>query len=238
MAYVKKKYRFPHAIEIEEYHTARYGAPGEKRKPRNKPTPEQIEKVNQRNKEKKCRRKLRTYFDVNDYFVTLTYAREARPPDLKQAKKDFAQCIRKLRAEYKKCGQELRWIRNIEVGTKGAWHVHLVINRIPDADIMLRRAWTKGRVTHQLLYERGEFRELAAYITKSPKTESRLKESDYSCSRNMPLPEPEKKVIRWQTWRKIRIPPGFYLDKESLHEGINPVTGYPYRSYTLIKKRE
>lgn len=238
MAYIKKKYSFPYAIEIEEYHTARYGAPGEKRKPKRKPTPEQIEKINQRNKEKKCRRKLRMYFDVNDYFVTLTYAREARPPDMDLAKEDFKRFIRKLRTGYKKHGHELRWIRNIEVGTKGAWHVHLVINRIPDADILIRKAWTKGRVTHQLLYERGEFRELAAYITKSPKTESRLKQSDYSSSRNMPLPEPEKKTIRWKTWRKIRIPEGFYLDKSSLHEGINPVTGYPYRSYTLMRRRE
>lgn len=238
MAYIRKKYTFPHAIEVEEYHTARYGAPGQKRQPKIKPSPEQIERQNQKIKEKKCRRKLRAYFDVNDYFVTLTYKKDARPPDMDQAKRDFGRFIRKLRAEYKKRGKEMRWIRNIEVGTKGAWHVHLVVNRIPDTDLLIRRAWPHGRVTHQLLYEKGEFRELAAYITKSPRTDSRLRESSYSCSRNMPVPEPEKKLIRWKTWRSIRIPEGYYLEKASLHEGINPVTGYPHRSYTLIKKRE
>lgn len=238
MAYIQKKYTFPHAIEVEEYHTARYGAPGQKRQPKAKPTQDQIDRQNQRIKEKKCRRKLRAYFDVNDYFVTLTYKKEERPPDMEQAVKDFGKFVRKLRAAYRKRGQELRWIRNIEVGTKGAWHVHLAVNRIPDADLLIRKAWPQGRVTHQLLYEKGEFRELAAYITKSPKTDSRLRESSYSSSRNMPLPEPDKKLIRWKTWRKIRIPEGYYLDKVSLHEGINPVTGYPYRSYTLIKKRE
>lgn len=238
MSYIQKKYTFPHAIEIEEYHTARYGAPGEKRKPKRKATPEQIEKQNQRIKEKKCRRKLRAYFDVNDYFATLTYAKDARPPDMKRAKSDFAKFIRKLRSEYKKRGYVLRWIRNIEVGTKGAWHIHFIVNRIPDADLLIRKAWRHGKVTHQLLYEKGEFRELAAYVTKTPKTDPRLRESDYSSSRNMPLPEPKPKRIKWKTWRSIRIPNGFYLDKPSLQEGINPVTGYPYRSYTLLRKRE
>ncbi len=238
MAYIEKRYTFAHAVEVEQYHTARYGAPGQERQPKRKPTPEQIERQNQRNKEKKCRRKLRTYFDVNDYFVTLTYAREARPPNMDQAKKDFAKFTRKLRAEYKKRGQELRWIRNIEVGTRGAWHVHLVVNRIPDADVLIRKAWPHGRVTHQLLYERGEFRELAAYITKTPKTDSRMSAADYSTSRNMPLPEPKKSLIQWRTWKKIRVPEGYYLDKASLIEGINPVTGHPYRSYTLLRRRE
>ena len=238
MAYTQKKYKFPHAIEVEEYHSARYGAPGQKRQPKNKPSPEQIERQNQKIKEKKCRRKLRAYFDVNDYFITLTYKKDARPPDMDQAKKDFGQFIRKLRAAYKKRGRELRWIRNIEVGTKGSWHVHLAANRIPDADLLIRQAWPHGKAIHQLLYEKGEFRELAAYITKTPKTDSRLRECNYSCSRNMPIPEPEKKIIRWKTWRSIRIPDGYYLEKASMHEGINPITGYPYRSYTLIRRRE
>ena len=188
--------------------------------------------------EKRCRRKLRAYFDVNDYFVTLTYRKDARPPDMKQAKEHFTKFIRKLRAEYKKRGHPLYWIRNIETGTKGAWHVHLVINRIPDADLLIRKIWKYGRVTHQLLYEKGEFRELAAYITKGPKTDPRLKEAHYSTSRNMPVPEPEKNLILWKTWRKIRIQEGWYLDKASLCEGINPVTGYPYRTYTLLRRRE
>ena len=35
------------------------------------PTPEQMEKVNQMNREKECRRKLRQHFDVGDIFETL-----------------------------------------------------------------------------------------------------------------------------------------------------------------------
>lgn len=240
MAYKKKTWKFRRAIEVMEYHTARYGAPGQKREKKRKPTKEDMEKVNQYTKERKARHKLRTYFYKNDYFSCLTYAKDARPPDMQAAKKDWSDALRIIRREYKKRGVDtIYWMRNIEVGTKGAWHIHLVINRIPDTDIILKKAWTKGKVMNQLLYERGEFRELAAYITKTPRTDSRLRESDFMPSRNMPIPEPiEKTYFHWKSWNKIKIPEGYYLEKETIHEGKNPITGHSYRTYTLIKLGE
>lgn len=236
MAYKKKIYKFRNAIEIEEFHTARYGAPGQKRAKKKKATPEQIEKRNQYNKEKLARHRLREYFKVNDYFSTLTYRREERPEEMDQAKQHFSKFIRKVRKEYRKRGFELRWLRNIEVGTKNGWHIHIVINRIPDTDLILAGAWEKGSVKNTLIYEKGEFRELAAYITKTPRTDSRLRETSYSSSKNLPLPEPEEKTYSyWKTWKEIKIQEGFYLDEDSFHEGVNPVTGYTYRVYTLLR---
>lgn len=58
-------------------------------------------------------------------------------------------------------------------------------------------------------------------------------------SRNMPIPEPiEKTYFHWKTWNKIKIPEGYYLEKETIHEGKNPITGHSYRTYTLIKLGE
>ncbi len=241
MSYTGNRRRFKNAIEVEEYHTARYGAPGMKRAKRKKPTPEQMEKVNQYNREKLARWKLRANFDIHDYFTNLTYRRDERPSGMEEAKEHFRKFIREVRKEYKKRGYEVKWMRNIEVGTRNGWHIHLIINRCPDTDLILAKAWKKGKVINELMYEKGEFRDLAAYITKTPKTDSRLRETNYSASRNLPVPDPEKKVyIHWRTWGKIRVPKGFYLDKESVYEGINPITGFPYRHYTLlrIKRRE
>lgn len=236
MAYRKNIYRSRNAIDYEEYHDGRYGAPGEKRKERCKPTPEQVEKVNQYTRERTARWMIRLYFDVNDYFVTLTYAKDKRPKDMKQAKLDFKNFYRAVGRQYKKRGQELRWTRNIEVGKRGAWHVHLIINRITDTDLIIRNAWMHGGVKFQAMYEDGEFRALAKYITKTPKTDKRLVDASWSHSRNMPLPEPEKKVYKkWKTWGKIRIPRGWQLDPETLVEGENPVTGYRFRRYTLLR---
>ncbi|MBR6849061.1 MAG: hypothetical protein IKM88_02325 [Lachnospiraceae bacterium] len=236
MSYKRRTFRFPNAIEVEEYHTARYGAPGQSRQKKQKATPEQMEKKNQRKKEDSCRRKLRNNFQVNDFYVTLTYAPEERPEDMAAAKKDFQKLIRPLRKEYASSGAKLKWIRNIEVGTRGGWHIHMVINRIPGTDILLQRLWKKGRVHYQLLHDKGEFRDLATYLTKTPKTDPRLKEASYSTSRNLPVPDPEEKIVGSRTWRKKPyIPDGWYLDKASFYEGINPVTGYPGRRYTLLR---
>ena len=53
MAIKKKTYSFRGGdiIDTEEYHDGKYGAPGEKRIKRKKATPEEMERVNKRNKE-------------------------------------------------------------------------------------------------------------------------------------------------------------------------------------------
>lgn len=238
MSYRKKIYVFKNAIEIEEYHTGRYGAPGMIRQKKKKATPEQMEKVNQWKREKTCRHRLRTYFEVNDYFVTLTYEKDRRPADMKEAKKQFATLIRKLQRKYKKVGVELRWIRNVEVGTRNGWHIHLVINRIPELDVMITQLWPYGYPDIKLLRRFREFAEIAAYMVKTPKTDSRLREANYSSSRNMPLPEPVTKTyLHWKTWKAPKVKDGWELDKQAYVEGINPITGYPYRHYTLLRSQ-
>ena len=234
--YQKKTYRLGSSIEVEEYHSARYGAPGMRRRKRSKPTPEQMARQNRWNREKKVRRQMRLYFKPGDYFSTVTYKADRRPVDMKAAGRDLGDFIRILRREYRKRGQELRWMANIEVGRRGAWHVHLVLNRIPDTDILIAEAWQHGRAVSQLLYERGGFADLASYMTKTPDSDKSLRESRFTSSRNMPLPPPEITTYhRRRTFRNsdIHVPRGWYLDKESVRQGVNPVTGYPYRSYAL-----
>ncbi len=238
MAYQRKVYEFPNAVEVEEYHSARFGAPGQERAEKAKPTPEQMEKVNQWKREKTCRHKLRTYFHEHDYFATLTYEKDKRPETMEQACRHFRAFISRVKRRFKKVGQELRWIRNIEVGTKNGWHIHMAINRIPGIDLILTECWQYGYVDIKLLRRFREFAKVAAYLTKTPKTDNRLREANYSSSRNMPVPEPKKKTYRhWRTWKEPRVKEGWYLDKESLVEGINPVTGYPFRHYTLLRMR-
>ncbi len=103
-------YEFADVIEREEYLDGRYGAPGEKRSVKKKATPEQVAQVNQWNKEKKARHRLRKYFKVNDYLITLTYPKDRRPKDMKQAKADFREFYLAAGKEYKKRGMELRSI--------------------------------------------------------------------------------------------------------------------------------
>lgn len=236
--YKRLTYSFRDSVEIYEYLDGRYGAPGEKRGKKKEATPEQIKRRNQWNRERTARHKLKTWFHENDYLMLLTYRRDARPPDMEAVKEDFKKAKRKIGNAYKKKGYELRWMRNIEVGPKGAWHIHLIINRIPDTDLIVKKAWIHGRVTFKHLYEDGGFADLAGYITKTPETANEygenLVETSYSASRNLPVKEPrERKLMRWP--KKPREKEGYSLDKESYYEGTNPATGCRYRYYTLIR---
>lgn len=235
--YRRSTYTFPDAREVEEYVSLNYGAPGQKRAERRKATPEQMAAANQRAKEKKCRRKLRAHFRKDDYFITLTYRKDERPQDMAAAKQDVRRFIRRIRKAYKGRGDQLKWIANIECGSRGAWHVHLAINRTQDGDRIIAKAWDHGRIMMQLIYEQGKCQRLAAYLTKTPLTDKRLKESHYMVSRNLPIPKPKQKIIRWKPFGKIRPPEGWYLDKESYIEGINPVTGYLFREYAYLRSR-
>ena len=71
----RKRYRFRKGdiIDVEELHDGQYGGPGKGRTPRAKPTEEQMQKVNARNKMQRCRRRLLEYFGPGDIFATWTY---------------------------------------------------------------------------------------------------------------------------------------------------------------------
>ena len=244
------KFRRGDVIDVEEYHDGNYGNPGGKRIKKEKPTQEQMEKVNAMNKARRCRQRLLMYFDHGDCFATWTYEIKNRPPDMATALKDFQRAMKKIRKEYAKRGKELFWIRNIERGTKGAWHIHLVINEIGDTASIITKAWPHGgtyvsEIRHNDKVYDEDFTKLSSYITKSQNTvelkadgtpaKARIKESNYNTSRNMPLPEPKvDKLARWKEEPKPKK--GYYIVR--IHEGINPVTGFKYRRYTMIKYPE
>lgn len=234
-------------IDVEEYHDGNYGAKGKKREKKKKPTKEEVQKVNERNRVNKARLRLLQYFSPGDCFATWTYEKSKRPEDMKEALQHFQKAIRKVREQYRKKGYELFWIRNIEKGTKGAWHIHLVVNEIGDTAGILKNAWKHGGTyTTEIqlsdkLYDE-DFTKLAAYITKNEKTEElkedgtpakpRIKEASYNISKNMPLPEPKvDKLVRWK--QEPESKKGYYLLR--VIEGINPVTGFKYRRYTMAK---
>ena len=176
MAIKRKTYRFRRGavIDVEEFHDGRYGAPGVKRNKRAKPTEEQMRAVNAMNKARRCRHRLLEYFKPGDIWATWTYSVQNRPPNMAAALKDFQKAMRYVRKEYKKRGYEVFWIRNIEQGTRGAWHIHLIINEIGDTASIIQKAWEKGGTwfteIRKSQYYDEDFTKLASYITKDQHT--------------------------------------------------------------------
>ena len=252
MAYVRKLYDFGSSREYEYNFRGKYGAKGEKRAPRRKRTPEEVEKQNHRNKVKNLRRKIKLNFEEGDLWVCLKYPAGVRKhiKDVKQDVRDFCTL---MRAEYKKRGILFKWVRRIEVGHLGGVHVHFIINRIPgeETGLVINDCWKPGSVNVQYMYEAGGFEQLAEYIAKEPESddgqmvlpgiglEERKAFMMYSCSRNLKRPKDvvQEKEFTRTTMRKIvnegpTPSPGYYIDPDSIREGVNPFTGMSYLYYT------
>ena len=78
----------------------------------------------------------------------------------------------------------------------------------------------------KLLYKEGDFQGLARYLCK---------ESKINRSRNLIEKDPEIELMKRGTWtEEIKVPKGFYLDRDSVWEGVNKF-GFKYRNYIIVK---
>lgn len=247
-------------IEHEYKCAGKYGAKGEKRAPKKKATPEQIEKQNQWNREKKVLRKIRENFEPGGLWVTFKLPKGTQV-EIKTFNEVWEKFCRKMRSIYKRRGQVFKYMYRKEIGERGGAHIHMLINRLngsPGAADLVSEIWkeiTGGHVNFTPLYEEGEFKNLANYLVKPVKeeisgqltlfgTEEEKKVfSRYGCSRNLKEPEKETHVYKRRTIRKLvengpQPRPGYYIDQDSIRYGVNPFTGMTYYYYTEIKFRE
>lgn len=252
MAYWKDIWRFKNSTEYEYKYAGNYGAKGEKRMKKKKATPEQILKQNQKNKEIRMRRLIKANYSEGDIWGTLKYPAGTRKT-VWEIIKDLSRFLAKMRYRYKKRGYQFKWITRMEVGKQGGIHIHILLNRVrgEPVDEWMQEAWTHGRVYYTPLYDAGGFDKLAAYITKQPKDEaaeqlSLFSEEEqkelvkYSSSRNLIRPEPERKVYSRWTVRKLmdngpKPTPGYFVDPNTIIQGVNPYTGMSYYKYIEVK---
>lgn len=242
MAFTKKTWSFPGSNEISYTYKGRYGAKGEKREKKKKVTPEQIRKQNQWNREKRMRRLMKANFIPGDLWCTLKYPRGTRK-SVGEVTKDFRNFRDRLKRQYKKFGEELKFIYRMEIGARGGIHIHLLVNWIrgnpeadsngkasngkpPDTALIIQEAWKPcGRIHYEPVYSEGLFQDLACYMTKQPDeeiekqlsflpVEDRKKLIKIGSSRNLIRPEPEVKEYSHWTMRKI------------LEEGPEPTPGF------------
>lgn len=249
MAYTVRKWALNDTNEYEIHYAGKYGAKGEKRAPRQKATPEQIKKQNQRNRENYMRRLIALNFNAGDYWTTLKYPAGTRL-SIDRVRKDIRNFIGKMKRRYKKIGDELKYIYRVEIGARGGIHIHFVINRIAGTDSMILESWNQGHVNLTIMYDDGGFKELAEYIVKNKEEvqeqlslfdeADRKKLTTYTPSRNLIKPVPEVKEYSRRTVEKmirdgIKPSEGFYVDKNSVYSGFNPYTGMSYLCYTEIR---
>lgn len=238
----ERVYIFTGSIEVERSRTGKPPDRGKKRRARRKATPEEMDRQNRYNKEKLVRRLIKENFGEYDIFSTHTYLKGYRP-DRETALRDRKKLLDIVRSEYRKRGYELKWIARTERGKRGAVHHHIIVNRIPDSDLILAQAWRKiqdsGKAVIVHLYDKGGYADLAAYLTKRDIEDDQGRPATwirYSHSRNLEIPEPERnRTTRRQIVNPPRPLPGYYIDRDSIRQGTNPVTGREYLHFTMIK---
>lgn len=208
-----------------------------KRGPKRKRTPEDIERQNKTNREKKVQRLILANFHEGDWHLVLKYKKELRPESLAEAKKQAQKFLADMRKAYKKAGYQFKYIYVTERGKQGACHHHLIIEDIAGPELntkkMVLKFWQYGSKAFIPLYEDGEFENLAEYIVKK-ETKEEAEGCTYSRSRNLIVPEPQREIIHRKRWQQEPRPEkGWYIIPDSIVNGFNPVTGYPYQHYTM-----
>ncbi len=244
MPYIKETCIAGNTIEVRKYYSPRYGVKGEKRKKRLKPTEESVKRANVRKAETDLRRLMNHNFDKKAWSVTLTFRRQ---PSLEELQKAVARFTRKLRTiakrnqekNTKKEQSEMKYIYVLGIGPRRR-HAHMLITGLTAEEIS--DAWEEGHMSHQRVYS-DNLRDLASYYIKNAE-ESRkhLIEAGLSPgrrwngSRNLIKPEPQKEVIKANSYKTdIRCPKGYYIDKDTIYEGVSSFTGLEFFEYTLIR---
>lgn len=256
--FVHKQYIFPGSIEHEYYFNGNYGKAGEKRAPKRKKTPEEIRAVNQSNREKRVRHLIKQNFKAGDRFITLNFSNDYKKRSLDSLrKKEIRNFLTRLRREYQKAGIPFKFIIRIERGAEANRpHIHIIMNRIPDIDDLVKKHWIYGGKMgphFEIIDDDAETPiRLAEYVTKLTKEQSERIEATcngdesqymmYSCSRNLERPIPKKTIVSSRDMRSVfnhdLVPKkGFSIDKnpKTLQIGINPYTGLSYMKYQEIR---
>lgn len=235
--YEKVEYDMGWMIDVENRYPWKWGAPGMKRQPKRKRTPEDIAKQNRRNREKYMQRLIITNFKKGDWHLVLKYRPEEQPETWEEAKKRVKKFIDKMRAKYKKAEIPFKWIMITERGKRGqAFHHHLIIEDITESINtvkLVKELWKYGNTWWTDLYEAGEYKKLAEYMVKK-ETKDEDGWCNYSRSRNLVKPKKKKRPVHRKKWADEPKPKkGYYIIKDSIVNGTNPVTGYPYQHYSM-----
>lgn len=224
--------------EIRKFYSSRFHSKGSRSKKINE-TPEAAKRENQKVAERNLRRLINTNFKGGDLLLTLDF-HKWQPIDSKEMQSITSTAIRRLKRLYEKEGQILKYIYVKEVGPRGGRHVHMIVNAI-DYEIIQNWWYDLGGVHFQALDHTGQYKKIAAYFIKyaltTERTEGKLIGKRWYASQNLQKPRIRKRIIRTVNEFKsvVKVPRGWYLDKESLSEGVSEITGFTFFEYTLVK---
>lgn len=237
--YYKKWIKAGRTIAIHKTYKKRKGAT--ERGKKEKPTPEEMEKINQYTAVRKLTVLLNANFKDGDFHLILTYYKKYCPTT-SEAKGQIGTFIDNMRKAYKGMGVPFKYVHVTEYLNKRIHH-HLVIENVEDKNIakLIKNLWAYGNPKFVLLNTDGQYKDLAEYLIKeTSKTYKEKKDKAhkqrYSCSRNLVRPKEKEKIIKADRWlAEPKAPKGYYVDLNTLENGIDRWTGREYQRYMLVQ---
>lgn len=201
----------------KQYTPLRGVAPPAEKRERQRYSSRVREAINFRTSYEKLWLILECNFRWNDLFVTLGYCDERLPKTKEDAEQQLSYFIRALRAERKKKGQDLVYVRVTEgYHSDGRLHHHLILNATGDDFEVIRSLWKKnGSDVDFELYCRKDPVAHARYITKEPREKGRRYVGDriWRVSRNCKRPVTITEDVESGT--KLMPPAGAHIQTQN-----------------------
>ena len=234
MPYLKRVVRAGDMIFVKKYFSSRYGKKNDGQKAaKSTPSTEKMQDTNARNAIDKLTWLINANFSDGDFHMVLTYRDEKPSPE--QAAENLRRYLRKLRAEYKKAGEELKYIWVTEYQSSRIHH-HVLLNKFDTT--VLSKLWKHGSSHFTPLYSQGDYTKLATYFVKE--TEKTYKNSiiggkRWNSSQNLTKPKIEKEVVEADSWTEYPRPiKGYHIPKDTIEMDVDEC-GYPYQCYTMVR---
>lgn len=211
------------------------GIPAGKRTRRQKDTPLAMKKYNNTLRSEKLQLLILANFE-GGYHVTLNYPKDGYPKSYEEAEKILQRLLYKTTRRLKKEGKKFKYLAVTERGKRRAvLHHHLIIEHDPDVIDHLMAIW--GHRMHiSVMYEEGQYKDLADYFIKAETKEEQAKgKGKYHRSRN--LSKPREKLIKSDGHLRDApyVPPGYRLIEESYQCGYNEFIHIRWQKYMLEK---
>lgn len=228
-----------------KYYATRYGKGGAHPGERQSVTSDAQKRRNLKRQERYLALLLDENFHLyRDGLLTLGWRADRKPTDYGEMMDAVRRFIRTIRAKYKAAGLDLQYVYTLEIGPRGARHVHMLINHSGTMQSEIMKAW-KGSVNLRPLYgndagER-EFSKLAEYLMKDAYTSEteKLGRRHYTPSKNLRKPVITKEVVMARSFsEKLRTRKGYHLDEHSVRSGIHEETGRVFMEYRYIRDRK
>lgn len=169
-------------------------------------------------------------FGPGDIYATLTYDDGHLPQSRKECAAHISAFVRKLRAQRKELGQELRYIYVIEHRHgDGRWHAHILLNSTGQDYSVVQQAWGRGRVEFKAIrLDRDKnYESLARYLCKEQR--DKVGQRLWSGSRN--LRKPEKECFRVPNDTPLKPPDNAAILFEDTGDVVTAYGHYRYIKY-------